>query len=207
MGTAELIINEAERIIGEAGLEKFRLQDIADSIGIQFPSLYTHFRGKQEILLCIVERSVDALSHQFADAESAPPEKLLKIGVERLVEHFAENIAQVRLLLLDFSMAAGMPEFNRIAGKPGEFLREESPLQPMFMRLTRILQYGEECGVFKSVNPHIFFINIFGIILVRLALSRPYPNHKTNPEAYRTLVANLQMQMTEVATAMLEPEC
>lgn len=204
IGTAELIVDVAEQIIEEKGIEGFRLQDIADAIGIQFPSLYTHFKGKKEILSSIIDRAIKTLAQDFIDTDGDRPDVLLKRGVNRQVINFASKIAQVRLLLLDFTTVAGLPEFNRVAGKPGALEQEGGALRPMLLRLDKILRDGHRQGLFNATDATVFFHTMLGTILVRLALTRPFPNAKTEPKAFGKLVAAMQNQIEELSIAAVK---
>lgn len=199
VGTAELIVDVAEQIIEEKGIEGFRLQDIADAIGIQFPSLYTHFKGKKEILSSIIDRAIKTLAQDFIDTAGDSPDVLLRKGVNRQVIYFASNIAQVRLLLLDFTTVAGLPEFNRVAGKPGTLEQEGGALRPMLFRLDKILRDGNRQGLFKATDATVFFHTMLGTILVRLALTRPFPSAKSAPKSFNKLVTSMQSQIEELA--------
>lgn len=63
--TRELIINEAEKMIAEAGLDSFSLHTLAERLGIRTASLYTHISGIDELL---AEASKDILE-KFHDRQ------------------------------------------------------------------------------------------------------------------------------------------
>lgn len=56
--TRELILDETEKLIAEAGLDSFSLHTLADRLGIKTASLYTHISGIDELL---AEASKDIL--------------------------------------------------------------------------------------------------------------------------------------------------
>ena len=49
MSTKERILNEALRLFSERGYNDVYVSDIAEAVGIKAPSLYKHYKGKQEI--------------------------------------------------------------------------------------------------------------------------------------------------------------
>ena len=63
IGTDELIVDTAERIVAEKGVEGLRLKDIAEEVGIKMPSLYSHFDSRSQIIERIGDRAVKSLSH------------------------------------------------------------------------------------------------------------------------------------------------
>ena len=52
-GTREIVFDKAIEIIAAIGFESMGLRDLAKAVGIKVPSLYNHFRSKQEILDCM----------------------------------------------------------------------------------------------------------------------------------------------------------
>ena len=49
MTTRERILDEALTLFSESGYGDVYVGDIADAVGIKAPSLYKHFKNKQEI--------------------------------------------------------------------------------------------------------------------------------------------------------------
>lgn len=56
MSTKEKILNEALRLFSEKGYSDVYVSEIAEAVGIKAPSLYKHFKGKQEIFDSCVEK-------------------------------------------------------------------------------------------------------------------------------------------------------
>ena len=56
MTTKERILNEALILFSEKGYSDVFVGDIASAVGIKAPSLYKHFKGKQEIFDSCVEK-------------------------------------------------------------------------------------------------------------------------------------------------------
>jgi len=195
--TAELIISAAEKIIEEKGFEEFRLQDIADAIGIKQPSIYNHYAGRQAILSELSLKAVNGQLNLF-DSDDAidDPFAELVAGSKRLISFLASHIVYVRLLLLDLSSPTGLPEFNAVLGEPGEL--EKKTLGPMLEQLDRILVKGRKNGTLRGVNTTDFYHLIYGTSLVQLALTRPFPNPCDSPMEYVEVVQNLQAEIEEL---------
>ena len=49
MTTKQKILNEALTLFSEKGYSAVYVSDIADAVGIKAPSLYKHYKSKQEI--------------------------------------------------------------------------------------------------------------------------------------------------------------
>ncbi len=58
MSTRELILTEAMRLIARNGVEELRIKDIADSVGIQMPSIYKHFANREAIIATLAQKMV-----------------------------------------------------------------------------------------------------------------------------------------------------
>lgn len=64
MTTKEKIIREALRLFAKRGYSDVYVGDIAQAVGIKAPSLYKHFRSKQEIFDAILERMRQSYGQQ-----------------------------------------------------------------------------------------------------------------------------------------------
>ena len=62
MSTKEKILNEALRLFSEKGYSDVYVGDIAEAVGIKAPSLYKHFKGKQEIFDSCVEKFYERMT-------------------------------------------------------------------------------------------------------------------------------------------------
>ena len=61
-GTRDRILDAAARIIPKLGLDVTTMQRIADEAGVSTPNLYWYFRGKDDLLLELVERMAERIS-------------------------------------------------------------------------------------------------------------------------------------------------
>lgn len=62
MSTKERILNEALRLFSEKGYSDVYVGDIAEAVGIKAPSLYKHFKGKQEIFDSCVDKFYERMT-------------------------------------------------------------------------------------------------------------------------------------------------
>ena len=156
-----MIVDEAEKMIAKRGIDGLVLDDIAKSLGIQRPSLYTHFKGRDGILTAIAERAFIQLSHQFQDDENLDPVVTISKGVDELVNFLVQHKAYARLLARDFSTPGGLPAVNTVLG-PLESVVIPALLQPLYDRLNRIIVRGHKQGKFRKVDPFIFLTALLG---------------------------------------------
>lgn len=57
MGTKQCILQEALRLFSRKGYDAVSVEQIADAVGIRAPSLYKHYKGKQDIFEAIFEET------------------------------------------------------------------------------------------------------------------------------------------------------
>lgn len=57
MGTKQKILQEALRLFSQKGYDAVSVEQIADAVGIKAPSLYNHYKGKQDIFNAIFEET------------------------------------------------------------------------------------------------------------------------------------------------------
>ena len=55
MTTRDKILNEALTLFAENGYDGTSVEEIAEKVGIKAPSLYNHFKGKEDILNALIE--------------------------------------------------------------------------------------------------------------------------------------------------------
>ena len=106
VGTDQLIVDTAEMIIAQKGVEGLRLKDIAEEVGIKMPSLYSHFDSRGQIIERIGERVVTSLSALFEDEPDTPPLDHLLKNLRRFAIGLMSNPSYVRILLLDIASPA-----------------------------------------------------------------------------------------------------
>ena len=67
MNTKDLIIEAAKRSFAQHGYEGTTLSQIAKEVGIQKPSIYNHFKSKNELYLYVAEMVMDDLLMRMRD--------------------------------------------------------------------------------------------------------------------------------------------
>ena len=166
--TRERILEVAEEIIARDGIEGMRLRDLAEPIGIRVPSIYAHFRGREDVLTGVAERYIAHLTDQFPDDGGPDAMATLDKGVRRYAEFLARHTAYARLLLRDMAVG-GMPELKQASGGTMVEHIETGPLAPMHQRVRDILARGARSGQFRPIPIEVFSRALFGLVLVSLA--------------------------------------
>ena len=63
------VVNEALAIVDEEGIDALSMRSIARRLGVQAPSLYNHFSGKEDILDALALRILEGLQARKAENE------------------------------------------------------------------------------------------------------------------------------------------
>lgn len=69
--TRNLLLDAAEKLFAERGLEGAALEDIADAAGYTRGAIYAHFGGKEELFLAAIERQRQRFLDGFTDVVSS----------------------------------------------------------------------------------------------------------------------------------------
>jgi AcrR family transcriptional regulator len=171
--TRERILDEVERLIAAKGVYGFRLQDVAEPLGVQVPAIYKHYASRDDVLVEVSRRFIALLAEQFQAAGNADPQAALRAGLNRFVEFKMSHPAYVRLALVDFATPEGGMEYvKRAAG--GSFAQNFSngPLAAMHRRLRALLRAGVGAGRFRRTDATDFYRVVKSALLIRLV----FPN-------------------------------
>jgi len=157
-GTREKILDVAEALIDRHGLEGLRLVDVARAVGIQPPSIFGHFEGREAVADAVARRVTDqifGLVARILDEPGADPERALRRGVRAFAGHLADHPAHVRLLLRDLART-----------RRGADLDLSSPrIAELEVRVGEVLAAGARAGVFREVSAADFMAVVEGALL------------------------------------------
>ncbi len=70
MSRREEILDAAERILSEEGIDRLSMRRLAEVVGVRAPSLYKHVADKAEVVAALQDRGLRALAGALA---AAPP--------------------------------------------------------------------------------------------------------------------------------------
>ncbi len=97
--TAIRVLDIAEDLFAERGFDATSLGDVADRVGIRQPSLYNHFKNKQELYVAVMERLLDPFLEMVEGIalEGSGPEKTEKL-IEELMSYYGQHPNLLRLI-------------------------------------------------------------------------------------------------------------
>ena len=85
MDTKQRILNEALSLFSERGYSAVRLEEIAKVVGIKTPSLYKHYKSKQDIFDSCVEVFSQRMENTRNDLRM-PGSQMASISYETITE-------------------------------------------------------------------------------------------------------------------------
>jgi TetR/AcrR family transcriptional regulator len=144
--TAERILTAAEAIFAERGYDATSLADIAERVGIRTPSLYNHFKSKEDLYVAVLERLLDPF-FEMLDGFLAQPLDATR-GEEyiaAMMDHHARAPNLARLL-----------QHASLAGSRHVELLKERWYRPFFDRAARLI--GKNPALAGSASEDLPFV-------------------------------------------------
>ncbi len=141
------ILQAALSVFAEKGLAGARVDDIAALTHTAKPTIYYHFRSKEELYAAVLEHAYGGIRdmERTLELDLADPIDAMRRLVEASFDYHASNAAWVRLVSTENIHSA-----RHIAGKAA-FAERNGPI---LERLRSILEAGERLGVFRpGVDP------------------------------------------------------
>jgi len=145
--TAKRILDVAERLFAERGYRGTTLRAIAAQVGIQNPSLYKHFPGKEALYNKVLERAIHPILHEFWDTEGE---------IERVMRHLAEHPHVAQLVLRETTAGGHGPTpgvarwMVAVVARTESWLPDMPGLDPDAIPLRVLAIYHVVAGYFAS---------------------------------------------------------
>ena len=187
---AEQVRTAALELFAAQGYRATTVDEIGARVGIRGPSVYKHFRSKQELLVDIVVGTTDALlTAQRAAVHSAgDAREQLRLAVEAHVRFHAEHPREAFVAAREVD-SLGEPHRSDVLRKRAEYDR----------RLRRLVETGVREGVFAVDSPRLA---AYGILDMGAGVAGWFrPGGPVSQDELATLYAELALRMLGVRTA------
>jgi TetR/AcrR family transcriptional repressor of nem operon len=138
VGTADRILDVAERLVQVRGFNAFSYADVAKAVGIQKASLHHHFATKTDLGVALVARYRDSFLEALQSIEATSSDGFVRL--ERYVDLYGQVLRAGRMCMCGMlaSDAATLPKPMR--GSVAEFFAENEGW------LSRVLSEGKKRG-------------------------------------------------------------
>ena len=191
MTPKQKILNEALTLFAEKGYSAVYVGEIADAVGIKTPSLYKHYKSKQDIFNSCVEVFAERMEN-IRNNMQLPGSKTASFSYETIAE---EHLIEVANALFMFYLQ------DNVAAKFRKMLMIERYHNPEINRLfedffiIRAIDHEKEifsklidAKVIKGENPHIIALRFYTPIFYLLQKYDMRPNEIEEAKHELTLV-------------------
>src|SRR5262245_38431948 len=80
------IVNEAGRLMREKGYESLTMDELARALEISKPTLYQHFKTKDELVTQVFVQAMQILEEHLSASQGKPPLEVLEQVLRMLLE-------------------------------------------------------------------------------------------------------------------------
>lgn len=179
MTTKQRILNEALTLFSERGYSAVYVADIADAVGIKAPSLYKHFKSKQEIFDSCVEVFSERIEHirnelRLPDTpesdksyQTASIETIVDIAVGLFMFYLTDDVAAKfrKMLMVERYHNADLNRLFEEVFTDGAVRHEEKVFSALI-----------KAGIIKNEDPHIVALRFYTPIFYLLQKYDMHPN-------------------------------
>lgn len=139
----ELILQVAEDVLLEKGYYEASMEEIAARVGISKGTIYLHFRGKEELIIGIIQRDMNNFLLEIDTAVASLPTARAKLEAVRHLIYHGLKSKHTRLLTSIYNLV----DMQRMLEKEG-CLR--NVWDGVALRVTTFLNEGKATGEFTT---------------------------------------------------------
>ena len=190
MTTKERILNEALRLFSEKGYSDVYVGDIAEAVGIKAPSLYKHYKGKQEIFDSCVEKFYERMTQirkglllpetpsSRVSYESADLNQIIEFAIGLFMFYWKDEVASSfrRMLMIERYRNQDLNKIYEDLFVNGAVQHEETIFSALI-----------GAGIIKEETPHIVALRFYTPIYYLLQKYDMHPELET--EAKEELIS------------------
>jgi TetR/AcrR family transcriptional regulator len=155
--TRERIIDAAQVTFARDGFAGAKMQEIADRVGIQRPSLFYHFKNKEALFIAAHERVFARIEPVFR--ESLAPNGDPFVQLDRVSR-------AVLAVMAEEPDVARMVARTSVDRHPAAVKIVRTYLQPLVDVSVGFVREGQRRGVFADIDPFFFTLNSWGAALM-----------------------------------------
>ncbi|MCR5763340.1 MAG: TetR/AcrR family transcriptional regulator [Treponema sp.] len=181
MSTKEKILEAALTLFSEQGYDGTSVEQIASAIGVKAPSLYKHYKGKEDILNTIIECAEDRYDEMFGSEKKIgklPQNKKEFIAATMNKITFTIQdpmIRKIRMLLVQEQFRN--QRFAEITSR-----HQLEGIQGMYAKIIREMM---KKGLFKKDDPKMLAVELTSAAVLQIA--RADRNPQDADEAFKSI--------------------
>lgn len=155
LSTRQNIRQTAEKLFRERGYAAIGMRELAKEVGIEAPSIYNHYKGKDDILREICFEIADKFFAAFEEAEKTDekPSKKIKAVIKAHINVIAENIEASEVFFQEwmFLEEPNLSKFKKLRHEYEQLFRD-------------VIEKGIKRGDFKKANSKLVVFTIFSAL-------------------------------------------
>ncbi|TVR30142.1 MAG: TetR/AcrR family transcriptional regulator [Balneolaceae bacterium] len=163
MSLREEIIDVSKELLLKDGFNKISMRKIAKRVNVTATSIYLHFKNKDDLLLALIEESIQNLNNALMKAmnSSLDPIQQLEKLAEAYIQYALENPQEYEIIYM--VRPEEMPKYPKV---------KFQEVRQTYELLSGIIQDGKEKELFDVDNPLIsaytLWAQIHGVVTVVL---------------------------------------
>ena len=171
MSTRDRILNEALTLFAESGYDGTSVEEIAEKVGIKAPSLYNHFKGKEDILNALIDLTETRYEEFFGSDRHfgklpESKEEFIQTAIQKV--SFTMNDPMIRKMRKFLVREQFRNErFAEITTK-----HQLNGIQGMY---TKIIEGMMNKGLFKEEDPDLLATELTATVVLLIAKSDRQP--------------------------------
>ena len=174
MSTKDRILDEALTLFSENGYDGTSVEQIAEKVGIKAPSLYKHFKGKEDILNAIIDNAEAHYEESFGSEKNIgrlpeSKEEFVRITMERISFTLHDPmIRKIRKFLVQEQFRS-----ERLAAITTR--HQLDGLQGMY---TKIISGMMEKGLFREDDPTLLATEVTAPVVLLISKADRQPQYE-----------------------------
>ena len=171
MSTKQRILDEALTLFAEKGYDGTGVDLIAERVGIKGPSLYKHYKGKEEILNALIDVAEERYEEMFGSEKNIGKipkdwEEFIKVTMERISFTMRDPmIRKIRMLLVQ-------EQFRNERISEVTTRHQLDGIQRMFAKIIKGMM---EEGIVKNDDPELLAVELTAPAVLQIAKSDRQP--------------------------------
>jgi AcrR family transcriptional regulator len=171
MSTKQRILDEALTLFAEKGYDGTGVDLIAERVGIKGPSLYKHYKGKEEILNALIDVAEERYEEMFGSEKNIGKipkdwEEFIKVTMERISFTMRDPmIRKIRMLLVQ-------EQFRNERISEVTTRHQLDGIQRMFAKIIKGMM---DEGIVKNDDPELLAVELTAPAVLQIAKSDRQP--------------------------------
>ncbi|MCR5234264.1 MAG: TetR/AcrR family transcriptional regulator [Lachnospiraceae bacterium] len=174
MSTKQKILDEALTLFAENGYDGTGVDLIAERVGIKGPSLYKHYKGKEEILNALIDAAEERYEEMFGSEKNIgkipqSQEEFIKVTMERISFTMRDPIIRkTRMLLVQ-------EQFRNERISEVTTRHQLDGIQRMFAKIIKGMM---DEGIVKNDDPELLAVELTAPAVLQIARSDRQPQYE-----------------------------